>query len=168
MKESIAKKAWPVSEKKRTLDILERAPEKKTKRLIFLDEFVYWVLLFIGILGNFIISVVLVPFLLILSGFYLYAALFLIGLAFGALINVILVEIHKIEVKKHIIPGLLIAAIALINIYIMARLANTLEVKLQLLTPAHNPIYVSAVYVVAFLIPHLISAVRSRKTAAMA
>ena len=86
----------------------------------------------------------------------------MIGLAFGALINVILVEIHKIETKKHIIPGLLIAAIALINVYIMTKLANLLEVKLELITPAHDPVLVSMVYTVAFLIPHVITTIKSK------
>ena len=88
--------------------------------------------------------------------------IFLIGLAFGALINVILIEIHKIEVKKHIIPGLLVGAIALINVYIMTKLANVLEIKLKLLTPEHDPIIVSAVYVTAFLIPHLITYIKGK------
>jgi hypothetical protein len=114
------------------------------------------------VIGNFFISVVLVPLMLILTGPYLYATLFLIGLAFGALINQILIEIKQIDEKKHFIPGLLIAAIALINIYIMTQLANVLETKLGLLTPTHNPWLVSTVYVAAFLIPHIYTEYKKR------
>lgn len=162
LKEKISGKPWPVHEKKRTIDIINQASEKKTGTLLFLDEFVYFFLLFTGIIGNFFISVILVPLMLILTGFYLYAALFLIGLAFGALINQIILEIQKIEERKHFIPGLLMAAIALINIYIMTNLANILEAKLGLLTPMHSPIAASIVYVLAFLIPHIYTGYKRR------
>lgn len=162
MKEKIAKKPWPVHIKKRTIEALERAKTKKTPKLLFLDELVYFVLLFLGIIGNFIISVVLVPFMLVLSGIYLYITLFIIGLAFGALINVMLIEIHKIEQRVHIMPGVLMAALALINVYIMARLANLLMIKLHLYTPQHSPIILSTSYVLAFLIPHFITTVKGK------
>ena len=162
MKEKILKKPWPTHVKKQTMDVLSSAHEKKSNLVLLLDELVYWTLLFLGIAGNFIISVVLVQFMLILTGIYLYATLFLVGLAFGTLINVVLIEIHKIEAKAHIIPGLLIGAIALINVYIMTKLANLLEVKLQLLTPSHSPMLVSVVYVLAFLIPHIITSIKSK------
>lgn len=162
LKEKISGKPWPVHEKKRTIEIIDRASERKTGSLLFLDEFVYFFLLFTGIIGNFFISVILVPLMLILTGFYLYTALFLIGIAFGALINQIILEIQKIEERRHFIPGLLMAAIALINIYIMTKLANVLETKLGLLTPTHNPWLVSLAYVAAFLIPHIYTEYKKR------
>ncbi|MEM4264055.1 MAG: hypothetical protein QW666_04160 [Candidatus Woesearchaeota archaeon] len=162
LKESIITKPWPVSVKKRTINIIDRAKERKTGTILFIDEFVYFFLLFTGVLGNFFISVTLVPLMLIMSGFYLYASLFLIGLAFGALINGLLKELQKIEEKRHIIPSLLLGAVALINIYIMTRLANILEAKLELLTPTHSPLLVSIVYVAAFLIPYFYSEYKRR------
>lgn len=162
LKEKISGKPWPVHEKKRAIEIIDQASEKKTGVLRFLDEFVYFFLLFTGIIGNFFISVVLVPLMLILTGFYLYASLFLIGIAFGALINQIILEIQKIEERRHFVPGILMAVIALINIYIMTKLANVLEAKLGLLTSVHNPWAVSVVYVLAFLIPHIYTEYKRR------
>ncbi|MBD3304533.1 hypothetical protein GF343_05280 [Candidatus Woesearchaeota archaeon] len=160
LKETVAQKPWSSEEKERVLGIIERGREKKTKKTRFLDEFVYWVFLFISILGNFVLSVVLVPFMLILTGFYLFAVLFIIGFAFGLLINSIMREIQKIEAKKHIIPILLIVALALINVYIITTFTNRLEVLLEVATPAHNPIIISATYALAFILPYLFSEYR--------
>ena len=106
LKEAVSQKPWSPEEKERVLGIIDRGREKKTQKVRFMDEIVYWVFLIISILGNFILSVVLVPFMLILTGFYLFAVLFIIGLAFGMLINSNMREIQKIEAKKHIIPKL--------------------------------------------------------------
>ena len=160
LKEAVAQKPWSPEEKARVLEIIQKGREKKTKKAQFLDEIVYWVFLAMAITGNFILSVVLVPFMLILTGAYLLAILFAISFAFGMLINTILREIQKIETKKHIIPILLIVSLAMINVYIITRFTNKLEVLLQLPTPAHNPILISATYVLAFIIPYLFSEYR--------
>ena len=160
LKEAIAQKPWTPEEKKRVIGIIERGRAKKSKGVHMMDELAYWTFLFIAVIGNFILSVVLVPFMLILTGFYLFAVLFVIAFAFGMLINVILKEIGKIETKKHIIPILFIVAVALINIYIIARFTNKLEFLLQVATPEHSPILISATYVVAFTLPYLFSEYR--------
>jgi hypothetical protein len=160
LKEAISQKPWTPEEKNRVLGIIERGRTKKSKGIRMMDELAYWTFLFIAVAGNFILSVVLVPFMLILKGFYLFAVLFVIAFAFGMLINVVLKEIEKIEAKKHIIPILFIIAIALINIYIIARFTNKLEFLLQVPTPAHSPVLISATYVVAFTLPYLFSEYR--------
>jgi len=157
LKDTIEQKPWSPEEKARVLDIIARGREQKSKKIIFLDELTYWVFLIIAVAGNFIISVILVPFMLILTGFYLFAVLFVIAFAFGILLNALLKEIQKIESKQHIIPILFIIAIALINVYIITVFTNKLEILLQLATPAHNPILMSATYVSAFVIPYLYS-----------
>ena len=157
IKKAIEEKPWAPEEKARVLDIIERGRRQKPRRVRIADELAYWMFLLLAIVGNFVLSVILVPFMLILSGFYLFGLLFLLGFAFGLLINVILKEIQKIEVKQHVIPILLIVALALINIYIIARFTNKLELLLQLPTPAHNPLLVSATYVIAFTLPYLYS-----------
>lgn len=160
LKEAVSQKPWSPEEKERVLGIIERGREKKPQKIKFLDEVVYWVFLIIAILGNFILSVVLVPFMLILTGFYLFAVLFIIGLAFGMVINSIMREIQKIETKKHIIPILLIVALALINVYIITTFTNRLEILLEVTTPAHDPIILSITYTLAFIMPYLFSEYR--------
>jgi hypothetical protein len=160
LKEAIEQRPWSSEEKSRVLDILQRGREKKSKKIRFLDELTYWIFLLIAVAGNFILSVVLVPFMLILTGFYLFAILFVIALAFGILLNTLLKEIQQIESKQHIIPIIFIIAIALINVYIITVFTNKLEILLQLSTPAHSPVLISATYTAAFVIPYLYSEYR--------
>lgn len=160
LKEAVAEKHWSPEEKERVLKILEEGRRKKPRKVRFLDELTYWTFLFISIIGNFIISVVLVPFMLILTGFYLFAVLFIIAFAFGMLITSIMKEIRKIETKQHIIQIVFIIALALINVYIIATFTNKLEILLQLTTPAHDPLLISATYAIAFVTPYLYSEYR--------
>jgi hypothetical protein len=116
------------------------------------DSLVYWVVLFIAILGNFILSVVLVPFLLVLRGLGLYFSLFFIGASFGAMFWFILQSIERTQ-KKRIIWEIFIPALALINVGIFAVLSNDLIVLLELSTPPHNPMIVGAAYTFGYVLP---------------
>ncbi len=154
LKKIILKKPWGLEEKERTINIIQRANEKKSKFILVLDKFVYFFVLFTAIAGNFIVSVVLVPFLLIMGGFYLYMTLFFIGLAFGALFNVIINYLEKLESRHHIIAGFFIPVLALINMYIITNLSNHLVTLMQLRTLLHNPVIVSITYIVGFIVPY--------------
>lgn len=156
LKERLAKKGWGKREIEQTVSILQEAETKKSMWILWLDEALIWLSLLIAILGNFVLSVVLVPFLLVLSGSALYATLLCLGAAFGMVFTLLLQTIEKIEIKKHIMAGVLIPIIGLINMYIIAHFSNDLIVLLKLTTTEHNPALISMVYIFAFLLPYLI------------
>ena len=140
----------------RTGQILRDAQAQKSRMVRFIDDSLYWVVLFIAILGNFIVSVVLVPFLLIFKGVALYASLLFIGVTFGWVLSFLLHSIEKFEQKQRIIVSLFIPALALINVGIFAMLSNKLIVILQLTTPPHNPLLVGALYVFGYVLPEAV------------
>lgn len=127
------------------------------------DALVYWVVLFIAILGNFVLSVVLVPFLLVLKGLGLYFSLFFIGASFGAVFWFILQSIESSQKKKRIIWEIFIPALALINVGIFAVLSNDLIVLLKLSTPPHNPMLVGAAYTFGYVLPSALWKIVRRK-----
>ena len=147
---------WTPDIAAKTEQILRAAEKIKPMWVRHVDKSLYWVLLFLAIAGNFIISVVLVPFLLILEGLPLYFSLFFIGLSFGWMFSFIL---HHIELSKgqHIIAAILIPALAIINVGIFAALSNKLIIMLKLATPPHNPFIAGAVYVLGYVLPGAIS-----------
>ncbi len=153
-RQAILEKQWSDEEKEKAINIIGRAHESKSGFVLFLDKLVYFFILFVAIAGNFVVSVVLVPFLLIMSGFYLYSTLFFIGLAFGALFNIIIHYLERLEEKHHIMAGFFIPVIALINVYIITNLSNNLVGMLRLPTTLHSPTFVSIAYVVAFVMPY--------------
>ena len=119
----------------------------------FLDTILYWSLLLIAILANLILSVVLVPLLLVLKGWYLYFTLAVIAFCFGWVFSFILHSIEQLKTQQHIIAGLFIPAIALITIGMFTILSNKLIVLMKLATPEHSPVLVAFVYVIAYVVP---------------
>lgn len=151
----LAKKGWSEKEIQKTVGILQRAREKKTFTLKFLEGLLLYVTLTVFVIGNFIMSVVLVPFLILMKGIWLYLTVMLFAFTFGILFTITINYIEKLTPKKHIVVGLFIPAIALINIYIIVYFANKLEILLQLPVIPHSPVLIGIAYVFAFIIPYL-------------
>lgn len=120
------------------------------------DISLYWVLLVLAILANFVISVTLVPILMTTQGLTLYFLIFVIAVTFGFLFSQLLRAIQYLQ-KTHIIIGALIPAIALINFAILTILSNRLITALELSTAPHNPWIVAVVYVLAYSMPEFLT-----------
>jgi len=118
-----------------------------------IDVLLYWTILVISILGNFILSIVLVPFLLTMSGIVLYASIFFIAATFGYFFNFILNGLEQLQPRQHVIAGILIPALALINITIITLLSNKLIVLLDLATLFHSPALIGIIYVLGYTFP---------------
>lgn len=146
-------KEWSSDLAVRTEEVLEVSQRAKPSWVVASDAIVYWVVLFVAIVGNFVLSVVLVPFLLVLRGSGLYFSLFFIGASFGAMFWFILQSIERAQKKKRIIWEIFIPSLALINVGIFAVLSNDLIVLLELSTPPHNPMLVGAAYTFGYVLP---------------
>ncbi len=155
-------KEWSPELAVRTEEILRHAEQRKPSWIRNVDNALYWVLLIIAILGNFVVSVILVPFLLILKGAALYFSLFFIGASFGWMFSFILHNLEKLQKEQHIIASLFIPALAVINVGIFAVLSNKLIILLKLTTPPHNPFLVGAVYVFGYVLPGSIAHLRKK------
>ena len=150
----LKKKGWTKKEINDTLKIFREAKNNKHPAIKFLDKSVYWIALIAAILGNFIISVVLIPFLLTLRDFQLYLVIVTIGLAFGLLFELLIRSITHLEARHHLFFGFLVPIVAIINVFIITNVANNLEKKLMI-ESAYNPLVVSVVYGAAFIIPYV-------------
>ena len=122
-----------------------------------LGEILFWIFLFITIIANFIISVILVPIMLVMSKVYLLISVVFIGFCFGFLLNSILKSIEKLEKRHHVLAGIFIPIMALVNVLIFAKLSNDLIKLMNLKTPPHDPIVLAIAYVGAFTLPYLLS-----------
>lgn len=126
-----------------------------------LNKVVYWGALLVAIVGNLIVSVVLIPFLLVLSKMQLYIIIIIIGIAFGALFNMLLKDIEELDKKHHVIAGIFIPALAIINVFIMTQLANYLTVLIGVNNVPHNPFVISVIYVASFSLPYILYKISS-------
>lgn len=155
LEEEIQKKQWTKSEINTTLNILRSAKYKKTTATKFFDTIVYWVALLIAIIGNFLVSVIIVPILIALNGIPLYFTLFFVGISFGALLYTVIRMVEAIDPKQNLISGLFIIALAIINIYIITGLTNKLELQMGITSNIQEPVLVSVSYAIGYILPYL-------------
>lgn len=147
----LAGKGWKKREINKTTKIIERAKKNRHLKIKLLDKSVYWFSLVIAIIGNFIISIVLIPFILALSGAPLYLIVITLGLAFGLLFELLVRTIENLEVKHHLFLGIIIPIIALINFIIIS---NNMKKLIGIENPQDLLIVVS-VYAIAFILPYI-------------
>lgn len=155
--EKLRKKGWSQEEIDKTVKIMlriEAASEQNHKKL---NVIIYWGVLLIAIIGNLVLSVALIPFLLVLSNFHLYLIISIMAVAFGLLFNLVIRDIEVMDKRHHVIAGVFIPALAVINVIVMTNISNYLIEVSNLKNIMHNPIAVSIVYVVFFITPYLIS-----------
>ena len=160
IKERLKQKGWTDQDINRALEIMyakEQANSSVNQYTQSGSRILYWSALIVAIVGNILMSLVLIPFLISTQGFTLYMMISVIGLVFGFLITVLLRDIEHIDYKNHIVAGVFIPALAIINVYVMVSLSNKIANTISSTNTSfyqHNPIIISVVYVVAFMLPY--------------
>jgi len=134
--------------------------KKEDKEILTMNKLVYWLALLVTIIGNLIISAALIPFLIVLKDVQLYLIIVVLGIAFGLLFDLLLRDIKNIDFKHHVIAAIFIPGIAIVNLFIITKLANRLIEMLNVVNVEHNPIIISIVYAVAFILPYALSKVK--------
>ncbi|MBW3011597.1 hypothetical protein KY311_00265 [Candidatus Woesearchaeota archaeon] len=156
LSESLLDKGWKKEEVEEAMSTLYSKEPQKEITHKSMSRILYWSTLIVAIIGNFIVSLVLVPFLLVLSSLTLYFIIFVIGVSFGSLFNLLIRDIEYIDPSHHVIAGVFLPAIAIVTIIAVVNFANQFNVVLHV-SPFHqNPIIVSTTYVIAFLLPYVI------------
>ena len=151
----LREKGWTQEEIDHAVAIIDESKKHKPKITVVLDQLVYWIALILAIIGNIVLSVVLIPFLLVLNNIQLYIFVVILASSFGLLFSQILKDIEGLDKKHHVIAGIFIPALALINVYVMVNLANYLDKIFKLSKVEHNPVLISIVYVVFFIFPYI-------------
>lgn len=154
--ESLLRKGFSRQEAKRTVDILREAEESKSLKIKFLDSFIYWALLVVAIIGNMVISIILIPFLLAFKKIPLYFTIVILAAMFGFLFDQLIRDIESLETKHHLIAWIFIPALAIINTYYMTSFTNHLTAALSLPVTSYSPILISIIYVVSFTLPYIV------------
>ena len=155
-------KGWRAKDIKKAIKIINQAREKKPKKLQLLDTVIYWFILIVAIIGNLVISIALVPFLLEFKHFFLYMIIIILALIFGFFFDLLIRDIEGLEQKHVIIAGIFIPALALINIFYITNFSNYVSLTLNL-NNTHNPLIVSFVYVLAFVSPYVVYRIVTKK-----
>jgi len=169
LEEKLREKGWSEEEIQHALSIMH-SDDGKGRRIMFvrkMNPILYWTALIVAIIGNFIISIALIPILLVLSNYQLYLVIAVLAVSFGAMFNLLIHTIEYVDPTHHIIAGIFIPSVALITIFIMVNIATKIGNVIQ--NPIHeNPFIIGLFYVFFFMIPYSITKVidirRARKS----
>ncbi len=148
----LLEKGWKRKDVESAIRIISHAKKHKHPKIKLLDKAVYWISLSVAIVGNFIISIALMPFLIALSGFRLFLFVIALGASFGLLFELLVRGIEGLEARHHLFLGITIPIVALANFVIIS---DNLKKLIGIESP-HDPIIVGAVYGISFILPYII------------
>ncbi|MBW3004080.1 hypothetical protein KY337_05960, partial [Candidatus Woesearchaeota archaeon] len=107
------------------------------------------------------VAIFLIPFLIVISNYYLYFIVVALGIVFGLLFNFIVQDIEHLEPKHHWFAGIFIPVIAVLALTISVHVANRADEILKV-TLRHNPWTVSAIFIIVFMLPFIISSIKKK------
>ncbi len=160
--ESLRAKGWSTRDIQEAIRILNEAPKHKNSSILMLDGAVYWIALLLMIIGNIVISIILIPTLMVLTTVSLYIIVIVIASAFGTMFNLLLRETENIQGRR-IIAGLFIPALALINVYYITVVSNAITKNFRIQN-VHDPIVFGGIYAICFLLPYILYSVARKIT----
>ncbi len=156
----LKKKGWPIHEIDKVMRVIHRGEHNKSWFSKFTDAFIFWLALIVCIIGNFFISMLLIPMLLIIKGFYLFVILSMVGVTVGILFELIVCTLESMEKKKYIISGIFVPFLALINVFLISQLSNSFSSLMHVSAGVHNSVVISVVYVASFLVPYIVHKIK--------
>ena len=141
-----------------TQDILhaQKIVEKNDKQDIFFSKIVFWSALVIIIFANIIVSLILIPFLIVLNNVILYSVIALLALVVGFLYNFLITDIGRLGKKHHRAAAVIIPLLGIINMVVVVLISNRFITDVKAQNAPHNPWVAAIVFVVAFIVPYLV------------
>ena len=141
-----------------TKDILhaEEAMDKASSHDVHFSKIVFWTALIVTIFANVGVSLLLIPFLVAFNKLMLFSIIILLAGSIGFLYSYIVTDIGHLEKKHHILAGILLPIIALVNVAGMVLISNRLIVDLKVQQNVHNPWIIGIVFGAAFIFPYFL------------
>lgn len=154
-KKRLAKKGWSSEDIKKAEDILKGKKQDKSRTTGHTNRLLFWGMLFVMVIGNALVSFVLIPILLSMTTIVADLFIFLIGFAIGLWFNLLVWDIEYLTKKHHLIAILIIPLLAVLNLYAIVRISNALNDVFGITNIRGDALTISAIYVIAFLLPYL-------------
>jgi ABC-type Na+ efflux pump permease subunit len=157
-KEELIKKGWAAEEIKKAESILEKVEHHD----IHFSKIVFWSALAVIIFANLIVSLVLIPYLIVLNKWVLYLTVVILAGVIGFLYNLLIKDIGHLEKKHHLLAGIIIPLLALTNMIIMVLVSNWFIADLNIHNSPHNPWILGIIFALSFITPYLIDRIRGK------
>jgi hypothetical protein len=161
LKKKLHLKGWSKEEINRAEEIMRKAEQNKHPHIKKVEGSLYWFTLCIGILGTVLLSLIIIPVLIANNAALSYVLTGVFGFLLGALIVMIIKDLHWLEHHHHLLLSLIIPFIAIFNFFIVVNRVNLFSSSIGLRT-LHNPLLVGMVYMVCFIIPYAVFLILKR------
>jgi hypothetical protein len=163
MRKKLHLKGWSKEEIDHAESIFKKAEAAKHPHTKALEKSLFWFALIIGIVGTLILSFALIPVFIVSNSTWAYALSGCFGLLLGALIMIIIKDLHWMEQHHHILITVLIPIVALFNFFIVVSGLNMLKLQAGWAN-SQNPWIAGALYFIGFLLPYLAFLILQAKT----
>lgn len=157
----LKKKGWKKHHIAKTIHILKKAEDKKHPSVKVLDKILFWLVLFLIMLGNVIILIALLPVIIEMPQTITLIIFAIIGFAFGALIDNIIKDMELTR-KHYFLAGVLIALMATLNMFLVITFARYVLKEVGVLIRI-NPLLTIFIYIIAFTLPHILFKIKEIK-----
>ena len=123
---------------------------------LVMSKFVLWSIVAFVVLANFLVSFVLIPFLVAFNWLFLDVVVFVIGVLMGVSFHFLLSTVTHLERRHHLLAAFVILFVALVNVFVMVVVSNGLAASLSL-PVRQSPWLVAVIYGVAFVLPYALA-----------
>lgn len=156
---SLQKKGW----NEREIARAERFVNVPRPHDTHFSKIVFWSALIVIIFANFMVSLVLIPFLLVFHDALLYSIIVLLAGMIGFLYKHLITDIGHLEQKHHIWASIIIPLIAAVNMIIVVLIANDFITQLETTSDLQNPWLIAAVFSLVLIIPYVFQLFAGKK-----
>lgn len=154
-RQKLKEKGWADHEISHAEEVIER----KRAEDVYFSKIVFWSALVVIVFGNLVVSLILIPFLVVLNSTTLYAIIVLLAGTMGYLYKFLITDIGHLDKKHHQLASVIIPVIALINLVVMVTASNRFIIDIKAENPLHNVWLSSILFAVVFIIPYVVNQV---------
>ncbi len=144
-------RGWSEEDIKKTKEILKREKSKKNT----FEDVIYWLVLFVVIVGNFAFALLLIPLMIAGDTFVLYSMVLIAGILFGTVFALILNELDRSSSDKTF--SLFFVPIS--AFFIFFTVSNLFAENFDFIK--NRGIFPALAYVISFLIPQTVNYLNS-------
>ncbi len=130
---------------------------------VHFSKIVFWSAFIVIIIANLIVSLVMIPFFIILPAWILYCIIVLLAGSIGFLYNLLIMDIGHLERRHHRLAALFIPLLTAANFVVMVLTANRFIVETQAQATQQNPWIIAVLFAGVFILPYLVRILFSRK-----
>ena len=144
----LMQKGWNSEQLAKAIHILERKNEEDVNS----HRIVYWSTLLTTVVGNILLTLTLIPFLLFLTNPVIYVLTIIIAMLTGTIYAHLIDQINHLTQTHHIAAMTLLPTISLVTVIGIVTVSNHLA-SVWNIPQKHHPLPIAILFAISFLIP---------------